>query len=395
MQRWMVVGLYLVALSLGGPAYAGEEPGSGAPEGKPTGYTPKVLPPSLTDRALAALGKGHHEEAIALYERWLEADPQDANSWYNLACLYALQKKVEPALSAFETSIDVGFKDYEHARKDADLLCLREEQRFLAALARGAAGQAAQRLPDMRRHALMTETIGTYVVLLPPDYGTSKRRYPVVFILHGSGSSEIGHARVADGMGREGVIYVAPRALHPHTGAFLGSRKEGWTAWPPVRTKETGATPDPMRLYADWIVRCADDVAKRYRVDGERVFAWGHSQGAAAANVLASLYPKRIAGYFAYAGYYPDLITDLTLAGLKAAGVTVELCHGEQDPVVDPAGTRAMKARLAKAGVDHAVHMVQAEHGISTDVERLSRLWIERRVRASTKAPAKAVPGPR
>ena len=348
------------------------------------GSSAGALAPSLRDRALAALSEGQHDEAIALYLRWLEADPQDANSRYNLACLYALQKKVDLALDALQTSIEAGFTDFDHARKDPDLTCLRNEKAFLAALASGEARQADNRLANMHRHALKTESIGTYIVLLPPDYETSKREYPVVFILHGSGSSETGHARVAEVMGREGVIYVAPRALHPHVGAIVASGEAGWTAWPPERSAE--ASPDPMRLYTDWVVRCADDVARRYRVDRERVFAWGHCQGAAAANVLAALHPKRIAGYFAYAGYYPDLITDETLAGLKAEGVTVELCHGEQDRVVDPGPTRTMEDRLAKAGVEHAVHMIQAQHRITQDVERLSQAWMKKRVRVPAKA---------
>ncbi len=374
----LAVGL-VVVLALLAPQVRGED----EPAEKPAAYTPKVLGVPLKDLADKALGEGKHAEAIALYLRWLEADPRDGNGRYNLACAYALSGEKDKALTAFETAIDAGFKDTGHAQRDSDLKSLQTAPRFKAAIARAEAKAAAGELPRMRRHLLTATTIGTYIVLLPPDYAKTKKRYPVVFILHGSGSSEIGHARVAEAMGREDVIYVAPRALHPHHGVFLGGRNPGWTAWPTDQPAKGDDASEPMALYAGWIARCADDVAKRYRVHGSKVFVWGHSQGAAAANVFAALHPKRVASYFAYAGYYPEAITDATIAGLKTNGVHVELCHGIKDPVVPSAPTRDMGARLEKAGVSRAVHLVEAGHSLTEEVHSLSKAWADKRARGS------------
>ena len=375
---WILVGCLWLAPSLCAVA---DEPTEGS-----DGYVPKELAPSLADQALAALQAKKHAEAITLYRAWLKADPRDASSWYNLACLLALEGKPEEALTALETSVDAGFEDFSHARKDPDLESVRERKRFRAALARGEAKQAAEALPGMQRHQLKTETVGTYIVLLPPDYAAGTKTYPVVFILHGSGSTEERHARVAAKLGREGVIYVAPRALHPHTRVFLNAGQPGWTAWPPERLADSAGAPDAMRLYVEWITRCLDDVGRRYRIDKQRVFAWGHSQGAAAAATLGAMHPERFAGVFAYAGYYPELITDERLAAMKAAGISVELCHGRQDPVVAPGPTQLMGARLQEAGVDHAVHMIDADHRITEDVHRLSKAWMKTRVHGTPTA---------
>ncbi len=367
-----------------------------ADEGKenpaaPPAYTPKVFAPSFRDQGTAALGAGKHDEAVALYRKWLAADPQDDTTWYNLACALALTGKEESALEAFETAVDAGFDDLDHAERDMDLASIRASKRFTAAVARGRTKQAADDLPDMVRHTLRTETIGTYIVLLPPDYEETKERYPVVFILHGSGSSETGHGKVAEHLGREGVIYVAPRALFPHPQVFQQLGRPGWTAWPPMDVETRADAPEPMRLYTDWILRCAGDVAKRYRVAGTRIHAWGHSQGAGTANVLAALHPTRVASYFAYAGYYPEeYVTDASLAAQKANGIHAVLCHGTQDNIVPSAPTLAMKPRLAKAGLSHEVHMVDAAHGITPDVRALSKAWVDKHVRKSAKEPVKA-----
>ena len=346
------------------------------------GYTPRTLPPALKDQAEAALGAGKHAEAMALFERWLAADPRDATSWYNLACARALAGKRDAALDAFETAVDAGFDGLAHARKDGDLASIREDPRFGAAIARGEAKDAAAAIPGLHRHTLVTQTIGTYVALLPPDYDTAKAPYPVVVILHGSGSSEIGHARAAAFLGREDVIYVCPRALHPHPGVFLHAGKEGWTAWPPVEVEKADDAPEPMALYADWVMRCVADARKRYRVKGERVSVWGHSQGAAAAMVVSARHPDKVQGCFAYAGYYPEKhMTDERLAGLAKGKVRVELCHCTNDRVVPPAPTRAMKARLDAGGVSSALHEVEAEHRITEAVEKHSRRWADRYVR--------------
>jgi len=387
-RRW--IGRVFVAVVLAcGVAWADD---GDAP--KEDGYTPRTLAPALKDQAVEALGAGKHEDAISLFERWLAADPRDATSWYNLACARALAGKRDAALDAFETAIDAGFDDLAHAREDADLASIRESPRFGAALVRGEAKEAGDRIPGLHRHALATQTIGTYVALLPPDYETSGKAYPVVVILHGSGSSEIGHARAAEFMGREGVIYVCPRALHPHEGVFLQTGKEGWTAWPPVKGDEADDAPDAMALYADWVMRCIADARRRYRVQAGRVHVWGHSQGAAAAMVVAALHPEQVEGCFAYAAYYPEKhLTDARLADLAKWRVRVELCHGTKDRVVPPGPTHAMKARLDASGVPNALHVVEAEHRITEEVERHSRHWADRYARRDGSPGATQGPG--
>lgn len=57
-----------------------------------------------------------------------------ANTYYNLACNYSLSHQKKPALSALETSIALGYKDYANMKNDSDFDFIRNEKKFKALL---------------------------------------------------------------------------------------------------------------------------------------------------------------------------------------------------------------------------------------------------------------------
>ena len=57
-----------------------------------------------------------------------------ANTYYNLACNYSLSHQKKPALSALETSIALGYKDYTNMKNDSDFDFIRNEKKFKALL---------------------------------------------------------------------------------------------------------------------------------------------------------------------------------------------------------------------------------------------------------------------
>ncbi|MHC4959222.1 MAG: TPR end-of-group domain-containing protein [Planctomycetota bacterium] len=334
--------------------------------------TPPTLPPSLRDRADEALMAKKYAESLKLYRQWLEADPRDSNGWYNFACALALSGDKPAALDALGNSVTAGWSDKDHPRKDPDLASVRDDPRFEAALKR-IKPHGGRAPTTFVRHFAKTTTLGSYIVMLPPDYATSgEKTYPVCVILHGSGSTELGHGRVADKFGRDGVIYVAPRALHPHVGAIIGRKQPGFTVWPPEKVE----TPNPMDLHAAWVLTCVDDVAKRYRVRPGRFWVWGHSQGAAGAHAVACAAPERVAGYLAYAGYFEDRLQPETLALFKKHGVQPVLVHGRKDTVVLPKETETAEAKLKEAGVAVTVHWTDGTHRIDETVEKHSLAWL-------------------
>jgi len=76
----------------------------------------------------------NYEPAIALYRLVLDSIPKTQFgrlSAYNIACACALSGKTVQALDWLEKSVDLGYREFEHMKKDSDLDSLREEERYL------------------------------------------------------------------------------------------------------------------------------------------------------------------------------------------------------------------------------------------------------------------------
>jgi tetratricopeptide (TPR) repeat protein len=107
---------------------------------------------------LVRLSIGEEESAREAFARGAEilraqiagADEGDAllASWhYDLACYEALAGERETAIEAFVRSIEMGFRDARHIRRDTDLDSIREDPRFVEALD-GISGRSRE--PAMR-----------------------------------------------------------------------------------------------------------------------------------------------------------------------------------------------------------------------------------------------------
>jgi predicted esterase len=265
-----------------------------------------------------------------------------------------------------------------------------------AAASPSAAPSASSKPPlptGIEYHALVQDKVGFYAVLLPPGYeevAQRDKRFPVVVILHGSGSTEVKHGKLADGFGREGAIYVLPRAPHAHEDTFIEGKEPGWTAWPsypetwgkfdsPTFPQGELVGIDPTRLYVEWIRRCVEDARKRYRTDGRRVVVFGHSQGAAFAHYFALVHPELVKAYFAYAGYYdrPPKGFDVAMT-FKARHVTPFIAHHEADATVKVAKAQSLIDYFREHGVVHTgLVLPGGNHRLSDRIKEEARRFID------------------
>jgi len=95
---------------------------------------------------------GHAYTRRGLYDKGLEVDLKltrlrgdDPLTWYNLACSYALLKRVEESLGALRRAVELGYTDVPHLQKDPDLVNLRQSphyRQFLESFAALAAPKA-------------------------------------------------------------------------------------------------------------------------------------------------------------------------------------------------------------------------------------------------------------
>lgn len=84
---------------------------------------------------LAALGDtytrvGDYEKGLEIDERLVQLKPKDPVVLYNLTCSYSLVNEVDKAFRTIKKAIKYGYCDFEHMRRDRDLLNLKQDKRF-------------------------------------------------------------------------------------------------------------------------------------------------------------------------------------------------------------------------------------------------------------------------
>jgi tetratricopeptide (TPR) repeat protein len=80
--------------------------------------------------------KGLYARAVQIDRRLVRLSPDDPIAWYNLACSYTLLGMIEPALSALQRSLELGYRLLKRLRRDPDLKALRRDPRFARLLRR-------------------------------------------------------------------------------------------------------------------------------------------------------------------------------------------------------------------------------------------------------------------
>ncbi len=70
--------------------------------------------------------RGRYEEGLRIDERLAQLCSDDSIVHYNLACSYSLTNRLEMAIEALETAINLGYRNFKHMSQDPDLKNLRE-----------------------------------------------------------------------------------------------------------------------------------------------------------------------------------------------------------------------------------------------------------------------------
>jgi predicted peptidase len=160
-----------------------------------------------------------------------------------------------------------------------------------------------------------------YLLSLPADYGHSRKRWPLVLFLHGSGESGNDLAKVKT---------HGPPKLVETKGAFpfiLVSPQcpgRGWNA-------------DVLNALLDQMVR-------KYRVDKDRVYLTGLSMGGYGTWSLAAAHPEKFAAIAPICG--AGNVADAP----KLAKLPVWVFHGAKDPTVPIKRSEEMVEALKAAG---------------------------------------------
>ena len=159
-----------------------------------------------------------------------------------------------------------------------------------------------------------------YLLSLPADYGQSRKSWPLVLFLHGSGES---------GNDLNKVKVHGPPKLVDENGPFpfiLVSPQSPGRGWNP-----------------DVLNALLDSVMKKYRVDKDRVYLTGLSMGGYGTWALAAAHPEKFAALAPICGG-----GDPAEAG-KLARLPIWVFHGAKDTTVPPKRSEEMVAALKAA----------------------------------------------
>jgi tetratricopeptide (TPR) repeat protein len=80
--------------------------------------------------------KGEHTRGLDVDVRLAQLRPHDPIVHYNLACSYAQLQMTDAAIESLDSSLRLGYRDFEHILGDPDLEHLRQDTRFLSLLVR-------------------------------------------------------------------------------------------------------------------------------------------------------------------------------------------------------------------------------------------------------------------
>ncbi len=78
--------------------------------------------------------EGLYAKGLAIDERLAALRPEEPVVMYNLACSYSLLNNIPCARQAMLRAIDLGYDEWDHLQKDADLVNLLGDSEFVARL---------------------------------------------------------------------------------------------------------------------------------------------------------------------------------------------------------------------------------------------------------------------
>ena len=79
---------------------------------------------------------GRDEEADEWMQKIMDAEPYDAGYWYDRACLYDRQGRLDEAVKALEKALEMGYCSFAHMEHDDDMDAIRDREDYKALVAK-------------------------------------------------------------------------------------------------------------------------------------------------------------------------------------------------------------------------------------------------------------------
>ncbi|HZR22843.1 MAG TPA: PHB depolymerase family esterase [Vicinamibacterales bacterium] len=227
---------------------------------------------------------------------------------------------------------------------------------MIAVAAKGKKDPFAAKTGDFKRHYTLeaANEIIPYRMYVPTTYDGT-RSFPLILALHGLGGTEDAffdgyEKRLPPLAEQHGYIVAAP----------LGYRVDGSYGWGlgnPPADPNTRRTQD---LSEQDVMQVLQRVRQQYKIDDARIYLLGHSMGAIGTWKIAPKYSELWAAIAPISGSGAPA----TLERIRQVPEIV--VHGDNDPTVPVAGSRAMVAKMKELGIEYKY--IEVPGGVHSDV---------------------------
>jgi enterochelin esterase-like enzyme len=206
---------------------------------------------------------------------------------------------------------------------------------------------------------------GSFLVYLPPGYGSTTGRYPVLYLLHGQN----GHATAFLEVGlQETLDRLIARGTIPPLIAVMIQDRSSLENWRDIGARKSAS-------YVVEVQTLVDRMLPTIPARAARAIA-GNSMGGFGAMHVALANPLRFSVVESWLGYFNNLQGELRADQpiLSRLGLHAFLYGAESDPVADPAEDPAFAAELRAAGAHAESAVYPGGHSLDTVREHLSHM---------------------
>jgi len=234
--------------------------------------------------------------------------------------------------------------------------------RSLVPLSHDAAGSA---IDGASYTSLALHSEGSFLVYLPPGYGSTSRRYPVLYLLHGNGQSDRSFLQI--GLQASLDRLIATHSIPPLIAVMIqgGAGMNNW--------RDHG-----LRRYESYVLevqKLADRTLPTVADRSGRAIA-GYSMGGYGAANIALAHPDRFAVLESWLGFFNGLQGELRAdrAILSRIGMHAFLYGGASDQIANPAENAPFAAALRAAGASAHGAVYPGGHTFAMLHEHLSQM---------------------
>ncbi|NND32621.1 MAG: esterase family protein [Saprospiraceae bacterium] len=177
-------------------------------------------------------------------------------------------------------------------------------------------GQTGKVYDDLTLHSDILNMDRKYAVYLPPDYETSERSYPVLYLLHGAGDDQTGWVQFGE------ILHIADKSIRE------GSATAMVVVMPDANTGQRGYfnSMDGTFRYEDFFFEeLMPHVEKKFRIKSEKRYRAiaGLSMGGGGSFMYALHHPDLFSSACPLSAYVGPLSLDDVKARMQRQGQTV------------------------------------------------------------------------